>query len=345
MTQKRKSNLGIEEILNEYPELSRNGDKIKCLYCKRTYTYNPNEGTSNIRRHLNQQKHIREKENILRKDAKNCSLVYDENEDKNNQNDFVEFITKLNIPLSSVDSDIFKNFAIKHFDFSVKSSSHYRKNIIPNLYNDKIRILKDYYIDKKFYIVADSTTDALGRNILSIMIGECYENERSETHFLKAVELNRGCAANYFIAIHDNLRDFFDEYEYKNNFVLFLSDQANTMLACGRLLSAEYNNMKHFTCSIHMLHNVTEKMRKKSPLVDEFVVYFKKHLIKNKDNIEIFKLTTNLPLPKFPIIIRWATWLEFVTNFIDNYSAYTDFVKALDVKYKTNMFEKFNSDD
>ena len=67
-----------------------------------------------------------------------------------------------------LNNPIFRNFMEKHMKRQIKDESHYRKNIIPTMYNSYLKRKIDYYVDKSIYLIFDETTDANGRKILNI---------------------------------------------------------------------------------------------------------------------------------------------------------------------------------
>ncbi len=59
----------------------------------------------------------------------------------------------------------------------------------------------------------------------------------------------------------------------------------------------------------------------------------KKVLRKNKQNIDLFRKTTDLALPKFPICTRWGTWLDFAVWSKNNITLIKKFIENLDLNY------------
>jgi hypothetical protein len=53
----------------------------------------------------------------------------------------------------------------------------------------EIKRIVEHYGNLKIYMVFDETTDAVGRSILNILVGECSESERKRPSLIKSVEL------------------------------------------------------------------------------------------------------------------------------------------------------------
>jgi hypothetical protein len=55
----------------------------------------------------------------------------------------------------------------------------------------------------------------------------------------------------------------------------------------------------------------------------------KRLLIKNRHNQQLYGTETGLKLPKFPIVTRWGTWIEFVCYIAENYEKIKLFAKSI----------------
>jgi hypothetical protein len=55
----------------------------------------------------------------------------------------------------------------------------------------------------------------------------------------------------------------------------------------------------------------------------------KRLLLKNRNNQQIYETTSGLSLPKFPIITRWGTWVEFVCFISNNFNEIKVFACAI----------------
>jgi hypothetical protein len=55
----------------------------------------------------------------------------------------------------------------------------------------------------------------------------------------------------------------------------------------------------------------------------------KRLLVKNRHNQQLYGLKTGLVLPKFPVITRWGTWVDFVSYIAENYDKIKCFAQAI----------------
>lgn len=331
----------ITAFLLSNSEFILEGDILTCTLCYKKYTFDPARGITNVRKHINSQKHRR----LL--DIKNSNITIGDLHDKDTlfmrQIGLVEFMTKMNYPLSDVDSPAFKAFAQKNFAFPLCSSGFYRNSVVPRIFADKFNQLRTILTDKPFYIILDSTTDSNSRQIMCVIIGECAANNESVSYFLGAFEMKECKADNYATEIIKILCMFFGSSLDFNLFRVLITDQAPVMLSAGRLLKQSFREMKHVSCLAHLCHNVAEKVRGCAVIVDMIISTLKRLLIKNKTNNELFFRMTGLKPYKFPILIRWGMWIEFSGWLYENYVVIGEFIKEMDRINNTNYFLPYNS--
>ncbi len=55
-------------------------------------------------------------------------------------------------------------------------------------------------------------------------------------------------------------------------------------------------------------------------------------MTKNREHQELFKEVTSLTIPKFFILTRWGTWIEFVTWLFDHFSEVSRFINCLSIE-------------
>jgi hypothetical protein len=332
----------VKKLLIMHPEISVEEINLVCSICEKKYAYDPVIGTCNIRRHLDSLQHKKAAQRKISADSMN--------EHSNKQeltlqfnNDLILFMTKMNYPISNVDNIFFKEFFNKHFSYPTYSSTYYKEKFLPDIFNEKYKKLREIIGTESFYLIVDSTTNAIGQTILNILIGVCYKTKISDVYLMDCIEMINCTAESYEVCIQASLFSFFGNQLERNKFVLVLTDQAPTMLKVGRLLKTYYNSLKHVTCLAHAMHNVCEKIREKNYLVDEIIIYLKRILIKNKSNKEILRKHTIVKLPKFPILIRWGSWLKFTSFIFDNYLNFSEFIKEIDILTGREYYDKFNS--
>lgn len=194
---------------------------------------------------------------------------------------------------------------------SLKSESWYRKHLMNKVYYSEMEKKISYFSDKKIYIMFDETTDAVGRYILHLLVGECCEKERKRPLLVRTLELERTNSANINREIMDFLFKLHGGHIKYENIKLLISDQAPYALKVGRVLKELIPTLKHVTCLCHLLHRVAEELRTKCTKLNYLCSEIKRLLLKNKQNQALFVSETSITLPKFPIITRWGTWIEF----------------------------------
>src|SRR5215813_9730589 len=110
---------------------------------------------------------------------------------------------------------------------------------------------------------------------------------------------------------------------------LVLTDQASYMLLAFTKLKSMYCNLKHVTCIAHALHRVCESLKDEYSYVNEFVPCNKKILKKAPARIQKYGEITGLPLPTFPILTSWVTWLKAAVFICNHFHAICRFIDAL----------------
>ncbi|KAG0441964.1 hypothetical protein DMUE_0656 [Dictyocoela muelleri] len=330
----------VEKIIKDNPYLTLNNESIFCSLCQKKLTFKPGRGLFNIKRHLLSYGHTRKTVAPI-SDSIESNTPIENN--KMFQYGLIEVFTGLNIPLSKIDSNIFATFAEKFLPFPIYSSSYYRKTSLPELYQKKYLEAKNRFHGKDFYMIFDETTDSTGRNILCVLIGICGNERKEECLLVKTVSLIDTSSASLNRMILKSLYDFIGlEFDHKR-IRLIISDQAASAKCTGKLLKELFPNLKHVTCLCHALHNVSEKIKDKSLRVNKIISVLKKWLVKNKVNKKIYKEIVNVPLTKFPILIRWGTMISFAVYLYGNFQAIRLFINAMDIKCGTKFFEVFNS--
>jgi hypothetical protein len=110
---------------------------------------------------------------------------------------------------------------------------------------------------------------------------------------------------------------------------MLISDQAPHAVKVGKILKSLIPDLKHVTCLYHLLHRLCEELRGKSEKLNFACLEIKRLLIKNRTNQQLFLDKTGLVLPKFPIITRWGTWIEFVCFIAENFNEIKLFAQAI----------------
>lgn len=112
-----------------------------------------------------------------------------------------------------------------------------------------------------------------------------------------------------------------------------ITDGAAYCLSVGRELKLNYTSLNHLVCFCHNLHLLAETIRSLCSSANEFISKLKAATVKNKTNQMIYSESTGLPLPKWPIVTRWGTFIECAYFLFLNYEKIISFVNKLDSSY------------
>lgn len=88
------------------------------------------------------------------------------------------------------------------------------------------------------------------------------------------------------------------------------------MLKAGNDIKKIYPHVKHITCLAHALHRASEAFRENN----DFISLFKEIHHKNPSLKKDFYDFTKLNIPKYPVITRWGTWINFAIFISKNFS-------------------------
>jgi hypothetical protein len=304
-------------------------NELFCNVCNEKKTYNPNEGVVPLKKHMNTASHIKlSKNNGFQSRLPLESYVNSSNSDFDNE--LLIAFAKANIPIQKLQNVDLKAFLEKYTSRRIKSESFYRKFILEPIYENSKMKLKSKYLNKEIYFIFDETTDSLGRYILSIMVGECSEIRRTNPDLIKLCELERSNSEIVLLNVLEVLNYLFDSDVKKYKFLrLLVTDGASYCKKTANMLKKLIPSMKHIICVCHGLHNLCETIRNQSDNLNFVISFLKRYLVKNREFQRVFNDVVNVPLPKFPVITRWGTWLEFAIFLYRNLDGCLKFLEAL----------------
>ncbi|KAI5151005.1 hypothetical protein ENBRE01_1832 [Enteropsectra breve] len=126
------------------------------------------------------------------------------------------------------------------------------------------------------------------------------------------------------------LNDLFDSDISKFvNIKLLLSDGAKYALKAGRMLKELIPTMKHVTGICHVFHNFCETVRNDCDKINTMSLFIKRVLVKTRVNQDLYFDIFGKKFPKFPIIMRWGTWLKCAIHILDNFADISRFISNL----------------
>ena len=198
-------------FIEKYPVFEIHNNTLFCKVCNVVKVYTPSEGVNPLKRHMRvashtERLHLKETQTRLNLEKRNSSSLLDTFDAK-----LVLAFTNANIPLHKLNNECFKEFLQEFTNQKIKDESFYRKNILEEIYSVKYREIKQRYCDKPVYLVFDETTDAAGRYILNILIGECSKYSRTSPSLIKTVELPRTNSENVNFEIIQLLMNYIME--------------------------------------------------------------------------------------------------------------------------------------
>ncbi len=245
--------------------------------------------------------------------------------------DLIEALIAANIPIFKLENRLLKKFLQSYTGNSIKSQTFYRETILDLCYNNKLNTIKNFFNEAdSLYIIFDETTDVCSRYILNILIGKCSDSKRERPYLIGTVELTKTNASNVNFQIFNTLNHFFDQDTSKYQRIkLLLTDAAPYAIKAGKLLRELIPELKHVTCLCHALHNLCETIRNANSKVNDFVIFLKQTLLKNKENQRLFLSETGLTIPSWPVPTRWGTWINFCHWLFSNFTSIEIFCKQL----------------
>lgn len=327
------------KTLDQYPALVKfinlnkcfkiRGEHVVCNVCLKPYVYVPNEGVAPLRTHLTSKIHLRN----VQSGKKQSPLAFECIQNPNMANQFdvalVKALSAANIPLIKLENEEIKNFFRIYTGIDVKSESWYRKILLEKIYEEDIQKRISKYLDKDIYIMFDETTDSTGRYILHLLFGACDGEKRDNPILVKTVELSKTNSLNIYREIINFLAEFYKGTIQYEKIRLLLSDAAPYAVKVGTMLKELIPNLKHITCICHLLHRLCEEVRKLCPRLNRLASELKRLLVKNKTNQNIYCEITSLKIPKFPVLTRWGSWIEFAYFINHNYECICRFFAEL----------------
>ncbi len=78
-----------------------------------------------------------------------------------------------------------------------------------------------------------------------------------------------------------------------------------------------YPELKNVTCLAHAVHNLAETVKEISPGVNEIITIFCKIFGRYARSKDELKTSINTTIPSFPVLTRWGTWVNFLSQHFD----------------------------
>lgn len=181
--------------------------------------------------------------------------------------------------------------------------------------------------DKPLWVAVDETTDACGRYVVNVVIGELDNEKYHLPYLVNCAFVDKPNSSSVARLVNDTLREVCENF---TNFRLLLTDAAPYMIRCGRDLKVFYPNMLHITCLAHALHRVCEHVREMFPSVNELISSVKRVFLKAPSRVAIWRETCSLPLPPEPVLTRWGSWVKATLFYAENLEQVREVLMKLD---------------
>lgn len=233
-----------------------------------------------------------------------------------------------NIPFYVLQMESTKEFLNKYTKFKCPDESTVRKNYVKPLYDETLEAVRKKIGDNSIYLIAEETTDALGRFVINVMAG-VLDGKPTKSMLISTVELDSGKSEVIAQAVMNAVYLIYGSDGVKfEKVLLFLSDQASSMVKAGNILKGFFTKMKHVTCLAHALNVVSQEIKKCNGFANQLISNMKTIFSKCSRRKRIFTSTTKLPLPPKVAPTRWGTWLISAKYFNDNLDLVEQFIKT-----------------
>lgn len=233
--------------------------------------------------------------------------------------DLCEALMSANIPLNKLSNPYFKEFLSKYTGKDIPSET-LRKGYVDEIYENKIKQIRDYVQNKCIWVSIDETTGITGRYVANVIIGILNETGSSMIFLLHSEQLEK-CNHSTICQLFDKSMNLLWPNGIQHDKVLlFLSDAAPYMVKAGEAIKLFYSKIIHVTCLAHAFHRIAETVRAGYPKVDKLIANVKKVFRKAPSRIQYFKsIAPSLSLPLEPILTRWGTWIKAANYYCEHF--------------------------
>ncbi|PSN46709.1 hypothetical protein C0J52_14446 [Blattella germanica] len=142
-------------------------------------------------------------------------------------------------------------------------------------------------------------------------------------------ELQKANASTVMQSIMDFFQKLWPSGTESDKVLLVVTDQGPYMRSAIKQLKSLFPKLKHVTCLAHALHRVRESILNEYNIANEFISALKKILLKAPSRVVAYREITDLPLPNFPVITRWGSWIECAAMLCEKFDKIKEFVLSL----------------
>lgn len=349
MPPKKNQKAHLNEICKRFPAFTIDNNDLFCRYCKILIKYHPRSVAGQASSHVKAAYHIQNESSNRKKfcflepfyaindlfletqePIANAFQQASKKEASRGEfhKDLAKWLISANIPFHVLQNESTKEFIEKYTQFKCPDESTVRKNYLQPLYDDTMDAVRKKIGDNSIYIIADETTDALGRYVINVMAG-VLDGNPTKSMLISTVELPNGTSEVIAQAINDAISLIYpgeNSAKYER-VILFLSDQASAMVKAGKILKPMYTKMKHVTCLAHALNVVAQEIKKCNGFANQLIANMKTIFSKCTRRKVLYTSVTKLLLPPKVVTVRWGTWLDCAYYFNDNLDLVLDFIE------------------
>ena len=209
-----------------------------------------------------------------------------------------------NIPIHKMNNPKFRGFLEKNVKITFPSVTTLREKHVPQSFENAIEMIRKDLEGKKLWMSIDETTDATGKKVANVILGELSSDTYCKPYLANCAFLEAADAAHIARLANDTLNFLWPGFD-KDLLKLMVSDAARYMVKAGKDLKIFYPSLVHVTCLCHGLHRVCEIIRESFSSVNNLIATGKKIFVKAPSRVQIFRESNpNLPLPPTPVVTR-----------------------------------------
>ena len=321
----------LNKIVCEYKnEFTTDGEVLFCKYCNESLRC---ERKSQVTQHRSTKKHTAP---VCDSSQSLLTISFTESATKKRRtdeytSDLCHAMVDADIAFHKLKNPSFSAFLKKYSGHNTPDESTLRKNHLPKLYDETLSRIRASLQNSKIWISVDETTDAVGRYIANVVVGDLCADNPGPSYLLTCEQLEKTNSATISQLVLNSLQLLWPDGIKFNDVLLFISDAAAYMKKAVRSLAAIFPQMTHLTCLAHGLHRLAEKVRDLYPQVDKFIAAIKRIFVKAGSRKRLFKeMFPDLPLPPSPVLTRWGTWIEAVIYHASHFDAVYAVVQNLE---------------
>ncbi len=209
-----------------------------------------------------------------------------------------------NIPWNKLEHPRLKAFLEAQTGLSIPNEATLRTNYMQSCYEEVMQAIREDLHGADFWVSTDETQDAVGRNVVNVILGKLDCEKYHIPYLVKCSFLEKCDSSEVSRLLNDTLRWLFPLLDTSQAKVL-ITDAATYMIKSGKDLSIFFPFLVHATCLAHALHRVCEKVREIFEDVKTLISSTKKVFLKAPERRSLYKESyPNLPFPPEPVVTR-----------------------------------------